>query len=187
LEFLVQHIEEEIYNAKLDKSIELKSSSEMDKLDEYSSILRARERDLEKICEKTNGSSYELSKKLDVIRALRSERTIVSELLDKIERELCNLEHCYKVLVIERTIDDHDCQEKLDDFRRLEQSAQKQMDRAASLALPRPDREEEQFKMAIQPAKNELTHRRSMNALSLFEGSQGNQRLPSQQELGKDR
>ena len=47
-------------------------------------------------------TSYDLAKKLDSIRALRSERTIVSSLFDKIERELCNLEHCYKVLVIER-------------------------------------------------------------------------------------
>ena len=40
------------------------------------------------------------------------------------------MEHCYKVLLIERTIEDHDCQEKLEDFRKMEQSARKQMERA---------------------------------------------------------
>jgi vacuolar-type H+-ATPase subunit I/STV1 len=109
LSFLVSHIEGEIYNAKLDKSLELRNKAETDQLEQLTATLKSRERELEKVCEKTNSSSYELSKKEDAIRALRSERTIVSELLDKIERELCNLEHCYKVLVIESTIEEHQC------------------------------------------------------------------------------
>lgn len=84
LTFLVNHIENEIYNAKLDKSLELKGQAETDKLEQLTALQRTRERELQKICEKTNNSSYQLSKKLDAIRALRSERTIVSELLDKI-------------------------------------------------------------------------------------------------------
>ena len=83
---MVRHIEGEIYKAKLDKASELKNNIENDKLEEYTSILKSKEKELEKVCEKTNTSSYELSKKLDSIRALRGERTIVSELLDKIER-----------------------------------------------------------------------------------------------------
>jgi hypothetical protein len=69
---LVKHIEDEIYRAKLDKSLELKDKIETDKLEECTNVLKNKEKDLEKVCEKTNTSSYELSKKLDTIRALRS-------------------------------------------------------------------------------------------------------------------
>jgi hypothetical protein len=48
---------------------------------------------------------------MDGIRALRSERAIFSSLFDKLERELCNLEHCYKVLVIEHKIEDKECEQ----------------------------------------------------------------------------
>lgn len=87
----MKHIEGEIYREKLDKSVDLRNNKQTDKLEELTNALLTREKDLEKVCEKANTSSYELSKKMDTIRALRSERTIVSSLFDKIERELCNL------------------------------------------------------------------------------------------------
>jgi hypothetical protein len=129
----VNHIEEEIYKVKLDKASELKNNVQTDKLEEFTNVLKAKEKELEKVCEKTNTSSYELSKKLDNIRALRGERTIVSELLDKIERELCNLEHCYKVLVIERTVEEKLYKEKIEDFNRLESSANKELEKVISM------------------------------------------------------
>lgn len=110
----MKHIEGEIYREKFEKSVDLRNNKQNDKLEEYTNILIAREKDLEKVCEKANTSSYELSKKMDVIRALRSERTIVSSLFDKIERELCNLEHCYKVLVIEGTVGEQEYIHKIE-------------------------------------------------------------------------
>jgi len=59
---------------------------ETDKLVEHTNILNDKEKVLEKVLEKSNTASYDLSKKEDTIRALRSERTIVSALFDKIER-----------------------------------------------------------------------------------------------------
>lgn len=82
----MKHIEGEIYREKLDKSVDLRNNKQTDKLEELTNALLTREKDLEKVCEKANTSSYELSKKMDTIRALRSERTIVSSLFDKIER-----------------------------------------------------------------------------------------------------
>ncbi len=52
---------------------------------------------------------------------------MVSILFDKIERELNNLEHCYKVLVIERTIDEHKYQEAIDTFHKYENEANREM------------------------------------------------------------
>jgi len=59
---------------------------ETDKLVEHTNILNDKEKVLEKVLEKSNTASYDLSKKEDTIRALGSERTIVSALFDKIER-----------------------------------------------------------------------------------------------------
>ena len=64
----------------------MRNNVETDKLAEHISILAEKERSLEKVLEKSNAASYDLSKKEDTIRALRSERTIVSALFDKIER-----------------------------------------------------------------------------------------------------
>lgn len=187
LSFLVSHIEDEIYSAKLDRSLALASKAETDQLEQLTALLRARERDLEKVCEKTNTSSYELSKKLDAIRALRSERTIVSELLDKIERELCNLEHCYKVLVIERTIEDHHCEEKLGDFRRLEHSARKEIERAFAQKDARQERGEEEVRLLVHPfAAAPFAPEPPAPACPSFSGSLES-RQASQAELGKDK
>lgn len=46
LTFLVSHIEKEIYNAKLDKSLELKGQVETDKLEQLTALQRNREREL---------------------------------------------------------------------------------------------------------------------------------------------
>jgi hypothetical protein len=56
----------------MDKAHDLKNNIETDKLVEYSSQLNDKEKNLEKIAEKTNTSSYDISKKVDIIRALRS-------------------------------------------------------------------------------------------------------------------
>jgi len=64
----------------------MKMNVETDKLVEHTNILNDKEKVLEKVLEKSNTASYDLSKKEDTIRALRSERTIVSALFDKIER-----------------------------------------------------------------------------------------------------
>ena len=68
----------------MDKANEVKNNIETDKMVEFSEILSDKERDLEKVLEKTNTSSYDLGKKMDQIRALRSERAVVSSLFDKI-------------------------------------------------------------------------------------------------------
>ena len=64
----------------------MKMNVETDKLVEHTNILNDKEKVLEKVLEKSNTASYDLSKKEDTIRALGSERTIVSALFDKIER-----------------------------------------------------------------------------------------------------
>lgn len=78
------HIEEQIYQMKMDKANDLKNNIEIDRIAQMTEILDQKQKELEKINQKSNTSSYDISKKLDTIRALRSERTIVSELFDKI-------------------------------------------------------------------------------------------------------
>lgn len=68
----------------MEKANDLKLNIETDKLAEMTEVLNNKEKHLEKVSEKTNNASYDLAKKIDNIRALRSERTIVSALFDKI-------------------------------------------------------------------------------------------------------
>lgn len=82
----MKNVEEELYREKTEQAQDMRNKVETDKLAEHISILNDKEKALEKVLEKSNAASYDLSKKEDTIRALRSERTIVSALFDKIER-----------------------------------------------------------------------------------------------------
>ena len=121
------YIEEEIYRGKLDKANDLKNNIEIDRIAEMTEVLTSKQKLLERISQKANTSSYDISKKIDTIRALRSERTIVSALFDKIERELCNLEHCYKVLVIERKKEEDELERTVGEFNQCEATGEKQL------------------------------------------------------------
>ena len=127
LEFLVRNMEEEIMRVKMDKAHQVKNNIQTDKMVQFSAALGDQERELEKVLEKNNTSSYDLGKKMDQIRALRSQRAVVSTLFDKIQRELCNLEHCYKVLVIERKREEDVMNQVVDQFNHCEASAHKEL------------------------------------------------------------
>lgn len=54
---------------KAKKAEEIIKKVESDELMKINGVLASKQKDLEKICERANSSSYELAKKLDIIRA----------------------------------------------------------------------------------------------------------------------
>lgn len=97
LSALVEHYEQLIYEEKVSKYEEMKNQKAADEYEKWRSRLKQTEKNYDQIVLKANSSSYEVTKKIDQVRTLRSERTILNGLFDQFERELFEIELKYKV------------------------------------------------------------------------------------------
>ena len=97
LSALVEHYEQLIYAEKVSKYEEMKNQKAADEYEKWRSRLKQTEKNYDQIVLKANSSSYEVTKKIDQVRTLRSERTILNGLFDQFERELFEIELKYKV------------------------------------------------------------------------------------------
>ena len=97
LSALVEHYEKLIYEEKVSKYEEMKQKKAADEYEKWRSKLKQTEKNYDHIVLKANSSSYEVTKKIDHVRTLRSERTILNGLFDQFERELFEIELKYKV------------------------------------------------------------------------------------------
>lgn len=93
----MEHYEKLIYEEKVSKYEEMKQKKAADEYEKWRSKLKQTEKNYDHIVLKANSSSYEVTKKIDHVRTLRSERTILNGLFDQFERELFEIELKYKV------------------------------------------------------------------------------------------
>ena len=93
----MEHYEQLIYEEKVSKYEEMKNQKAADEYEKWRSRLKQTEKNYDQIVLKANSSSYEVTKKIDQVRTLRSERTILNGLFDQFERELFEIELKYKV------------------------------------------------------------------------------------------